>query len=614
MKNVFKYLTLLAAVAFCALSCQTVPPDNSHVDPAADAAAHPIPALSINVTVTADDAATVSVTAEGPAAYISILVDENDEDQTALIDPAKLYAGAYESVAGVVSKYDANNPASLDLSDLEPNTVYQVYAVTASTSGVVGDVVSAHFLTTDTEAPVADIEGFMTKDNQVLVQFSEAVTYDESKPATAQYFAANLIDIDPNSGEILDPGLIGDAHVEVETDEDGYALFTVTLDGEKPLPDGAFYTVSYPAGAFKDAVGNECEAFNSAPGIDLEAGEWAPSNADYVEGSELPENGLGGALENASFDLIDDDAEKTVAFMADDGFTFSIPEGIDIFGNTKKAFASMTVLRTKGSVKSETVYSLEYGVDWFFVSASQLALYKPAVFDLAPGDILTLTIEAESIEDIYGNTNESISHSYSVSYGYTLADITGTYTFAGNAKWAGPQADTKVVIAPSDDEDADLMIYDLFKETTCLDDLADSFGLPAAYGFVPSEFTKFYADFDVDLGILTVYGAKIGTFLGGQVGVYAISQASEDQSFTFAVPAAGNAELQDEVIMYVNHNQVGIWDRVQSGTLTRTSADYSYVEPGADPAPDPEPTSVLPKSKGNRIPTDFIKTEPKANK
>ena len=34
MKNIFKYLFLLGIAGLFAVSCKTVPPDNSHVDPA----------------------------------------------------------------------------------------------------------------------------------------------------------------------------------------------------------------------------------------------------------------------------------------------------------------------------------------------------------------------------------------------------------------------------------------------------------------------------------------------------------------------------------------------------------------------------------------------------
>ena len=469
MKKVFKYLTLLAVVAFCAFSCQTVPPDNSHVDPAADAAAHPIPALSINVTVTADDAATVSVTAEGPAAYISILVDENDEDQTALIDPAKLYAGAYESVAGVVSKYDANNPASLDLSDLEPNTVYQVYAVTASTSGVVGEIKNAQFTTTDSGIPVP-VDGGILGPGQCGIQFSEGVSYDDSKPATAKYYAYNRIRVN-SSGAITNPGLVGDAHVAVRVANGAVAVFTVTLDGENPLPDGACYTVSYPAGAFKDPMGNECEALVSAPALDAE-GAWDPE-------------GLGGRLETAPFELVDDDAEAQITYLSTPAYTFSIPEGVSLSTVTKTAAASMKVIHINGSRKSETVYDLAYGTEWGAMSATTLILPKPADLVLSGGDELQIAIAANSVEDIYGNPNAAIEHTYGVSFGYTVDDVIGEYLVSGASYFGARynEADWSFTVAASDDpEKGDIMLTSFY-----------GFNLPN-----PS-----YGLFDGDTGVVT---------------------------------------------------------------------------------------------------------------
>lgn len=468
MKNVFKYLILLVAAGFCAYSCQTVPPDNSHVDPAKDAIENPIPGLTIAVSVTADDAATVTVTAAGPAAYISVLVDANDEDESALINPDALYAGKYEAIDGKVEKYNSESPLTLELSDLDPNTIYQVYAITASTTGVVGEVKNTSFLTTDSGVPVPVDGGWMGA-NECGLLFSEAVSYDESKPATAKYYAFNNITLS-RTGAIVNPGLVGDAHVAVEVD-DNFVVFTVTLDGENPLPDGACFAVSYPAGAFKDAIGNECAALASAPALD-EDGEWDPK-------------GLGGRLDTAPFELLDEDAESTITFLSVAYYSFSTPEGVNLVGTTKAAAASFTVSREKGNVKSEAVYSLEAGKDWGATSATSVILVKPAGMDLAPGDNLKITIAANSLEDIYGNPNAAFGRSYGVSFGYTVDDVIGEYLVSGASYFGARynEPDWSFTVAASDDpEKGNIMITSFY-----------GFNLPN-----PS-----YGLFDGDSGVVT---------------------------------------------------------------------------------------------------------------
>lgn len=600
MKNIFKYLFLLGIAGLFAVSCKTVPPDNSHVDPAKDAAENPIPGLTIAVSVTADDAATVTVTADGPAAYITILVDANDEDESAHIDPETLYACGYEAVACKTFKYDSEHPASLPLTGLDPNTTYQVYAVTASTTGVVGEVANGHFLTTDHEIPVADIENFETLGNLLAIEFNDGVAYDESKPATAQYYAYNRIRTNA-SGEIINSGLVGDAHVDVEV-EDGVAIFVVTLDGENPLPDGACYTISYPAGAFADAVGNLCEAFNSAPGLD-DQGKWAPVNADWTEESDLPENGLGGRLATKAFDLVDDDADATATLPTTASFTFSAPEGVTFAGAVKAAAASFKFVHKEGKAVSSTVYELTYSQDWIVIAAAgQGILMNPTTAIAAPGDQLSYTVAAGSIQDIYGNANAALSHDYVITYGYTVDDVIGTYEVDGTSRWASYNEApwTFTIEASDDEEEGNVMITEFY--STPLDE-------------------PVYCDFDPDLGILTApVSFPITAFLSGTyyVEYYAITYGvfyylngwASAPSYTkleLQMPVSGTFDaINDQWGYYYNvfaapENPEDMADWTDADwDAAYVGGDYNFfvtvptskVAASPDPDPDPAPAPV----------------------
>lgn len=500
MKNVFKYLILLGVAALCAVSCKIAPMDNSHVDAAADVAGNPIPGLTIAVSVTADDAATVTVTADGAAAFISVLVDDSDEDQSALINPTKLYAGSYESVAQKLVKADGN-PVVLEVTDLDPNTTYQVYAITANTNGVLGEIVNAHFLTTDTAIP--EPEKASAKGNAVTVEFSEDITIDATKAPTAKYYAYNKIRTN-TSGAITNPGLMGDAHVTVAYAKDkagkdvkNEVVFTVTLDGEKPLPDGACYSVDYPAGIFADAVGNLCEALVTVPALG-EKGAWDPE-------------GIGGRIATKAFNLVDDDADGKATTPDAPSFTFSAPEGV-IFGNVPKAAAaSFTLAHKNGNAVSQTVFTLTYGTDWGLMDTASGILVNPSVGIAVPGDQLSYAVAAGSIEDIYGNPSAALGHSYVVSYGYTVDDVIGTYEVDGVSKWSPTydEAAWSFTIEASDNaEKGNVMITNFY-----------DFDLPE-----PA-----YCNFDVDLGVLT---APAYFYMGGFADVDSIDKGEDGQWYT----------------------------------------------------------------------------------
>ena len=250
MKKVFEYLAIFSAAAFVVFSCKPMPEDNSHVDEVVKA-----PAVNITVSNITDYSATVTIAPAGAANYYAFVVDESDTDDTAQLDAKSLYANKYSSVANGLVKYATSNSTTLELDDLDPNTTYQIYAVAGSTTGVVGEIANASFLTTDAGTPKAGTPS--RKENVVTVKFSEDVKYDESKPAEAIYYAYNLAVIGKDAdgkAVVENTGAMGAAKVTVAV-SGATATFTVTLDGTNPLPDGAYYTIAYPAGAFVDAVG-----------------------------------------------------------------------------------------------------------------------------------------------------------------------------------------------------------------------------------------------------------------------------------------------------------------------------------------------------------------------
>lgn len=560
MKKVYTYLAAVAA-ALVVFSCQTVPHDDSHVDEVVSA-----PNVAISVSEITDFTATVTIAPEGAANYYAYIVDESDEAEE--LDPEALYANKYSSVANGLVKYATSASTTVELEDLEPNTTYQVYAVAGSTTGVVGTVAVKSFLTTDKGTPTP---GTPTKKENVLaVAFSEDVTYDATKPATAYYYAYNtaIIDkTDPENPELVFDGKVGEAKVDVAVDG-ATATFTVTLDGTNPLPAGAYYTVGYPAGAFVDAVGNPCPARTHVTGL--------------TSKSELGFGGFYGRVSTKAFDL-EYDKEREIVVPAEQHLDFPIPEGVTLFGYTEDANATMIIERSSATRESTTTYTLELDYDWgYSYKRNAMYIWFPVDVDIMGGDYVTYGIDAGSVEDIYGNTNAAFSQKYLYSFGYKMEDIYGTYDFAGKAYYAGLQADNGVVIAPFSSEeeeykDFNVVIYNLFSNTTTISDLAttDLFDPTVLYGTV-----------DLDRGTLIVGADAIGTAEDANYGVPAgtnVVPAALDGSkytdFGFTIPEVGTMSISDPVYMVLWG--LGYWDVYTAGVLTRTSTEYTEPNPSA---------------------------------
>ena len=475
MKRILTYLSSFVAGTALIFSCSPLPEDNSHVDEVVKA-----PEVEITVSEITDYTATVTIAPAGAAAYYSYVIDQSAV--AAELDPDALYANKYSSVANGLVKYAANASTTIVLDDLDPNTTYQVYAVAGSTTGVVGTIAVKAFTTGDTGNPA--IVAVQRSGNVVAAAFSEAVTYKESKPATAKYYAYNLSEVS-EEGKLVSTGEMGEAHVSVSMNG-AAAYFTVTLDGTNPLPDGAYFTVAFPEGAFVDAVGNPIPAMNHITGV--------------TSSGSMGFGGLYGRIPVKAFELVDD-PEKTMAVPSEQYQAYQIPEDVLLYEMADEANATITVVSSSASKTSTVEYKLVAGQDWGYSRSLGVVVFYPEGFEISGGDNFTVKIGAGSFVDIYGNGNAALEHSYLYSYNYDITDILGTYTFSGETYYAGPQEST-VIIAPDPEgeSETDVLVYDLFKDFTAVDDIDgfQAFGDPLA------------ASVDLDGGILSIHYDAIG--------------------------------------------------------------------------------------------------------
>ena len=471
--------------------------------------------------------------------------------QAAQLDSASLFKLGYKSKAVVYGTVDYKVAQSFEVvagtaeKPLTRDADYTIYAVASSEQGYIGQVVSKTVHTPDTDLP--KIGGATYNGNVMTLKFSEKVTYDETKPVTAKYYAVNLIALNGDKTALASDGLQGDAKAVVALAADGKSAdVTVTLTDGKPLPAGAYYAVSYPAGAFKDNAGNTIAGLQSGP---------------VVNKGAIALAGAMGRIATKSFDLVDDDAEAETVAPSKTSFTYTIPEGVTLFNKTASAAASMTVVKTTAAVSSEAVYTLAYGTEWGLASATKVILFYPAAIDIIGGNDLTITIGAGSLVDIYGNTNAELTHDYLYSYGYTVAAITGTYTFEGTSYWAGYDETGTIIIAPSDDEAKGNVMITMIYNMVCA--------------------SPIYCDFDLDAGTLTIPDGEIIAPYTASSDNGVVRFAVNDADWvTLAVKEPGKLTNPSAWLGYYYDSAVSSdnsgWGNVfKVFSATRTSEDYT---------------------------------------
>ncbi len=444
MKKIIVFISILAA----AMSCETMyGPVQTPV--ASDKAE----GIEITVNSVADSTVSFTLTPAGEASYYSYLVDAAPEAE--VLDSSLLYSVKYTGVAQKAVKWDAEAASTVvELEGLMPNTTYQIYAVAASPMGFVGSVVNTSFKTSDAVAPELDEEAWEVADTVVTLVFSENVVLADNPQIVASYYAIN----DSNFATATPVGTMEADSVFVEGN-------VVTLEFLK-LPAGAYYAVNYPEGTFKDPTGNPVAALRSAMAGDMKTGE---TQGIGVYGRREPGTFAFGELDMENL------VEWQIPLLVDFGSEYG-------YGLTLKAAAGEAVYEHSGK---STTLTLTGKVDFNYVDeAGCLVIMLPE--EPERGDMVTVTIAADSFEDFYGNTNEEWEVSLVYSYGYTLADILGTYNaLAKSAYQDMPDTSGTIVIEESDNaEKGNVMLTSIL-------------GRPATVSPV-------YAEFDMISGTLTI--------------------------------------------------------------------------------------------------------------
>ena len=413
MKRLFTYITMLVL----AVACETMyGPVQTPIK--GDKAG----SITVTVDEVKDNSVTFTVSPASESAYYSYMVQAGNE--AAEVDATTLYSNGYKKAAGVVAsasvKWTAEKSSTtVTVSSLASNTTYQIYAVAGSPMGFPGDVVNTSFKTSDVVAPVM-AKDYESADSTITFTFNEPVVRGTGA-LTAKIYAMNSVEIE--DGEAIASIPVEDEWIKVNG-----ASVSVTVEG---MPAGAFYTIDYPKGAFKDVCGNEVAAVESAAFYSSDTG-WEPL---YV--------GLGGrnTTKDWSFEDVEEvveDWELPIILTPDSpyglGYLYEEPFTLEYYEGASKV----------------VTYELTYGNDYGIVSGMLLAFLPE---EPAFGAKVVLTVPAEAFEDYFGNMNAEWEAEMQVPYdmSVTFEDIVGTYAMTEMNALKGTPATTAMIIEKSDD-------------------------------------------------------------------------------------------------------------------------------------------------------------------
>ena len=449
MKRFFTYIAILALAVAC--NDELYGPEETPLTP--DAAG----SVEIAVSDVTDNSFKVTVTPSGNVAYYSYLVDAAAAKE---LSAETLFKVGYKGVAQGTVKYSAEEPSYTFEVKADPNTTYQIYAVAGSEMGFVSAVVTKSVLTTDTVSPA--YKAVESEGHQVLFTFSETVKRNvEGGAIKVPYYASYSPEFEAtaaSAGEITVP-------------ED-----SITVAGNQALiavpglPTGALYTISIPAGAFVDAVGQKLPGYTSSFVMAEDSkGNLSPAPKGFYGEAEYVELPMLGELDVETF------SDWT------DSFVIPVESEYAYAGTSEEIFVTVTYESTNKVVEHTLTPDIHYAV-----TSAGLVICLPEQPDF--GADVTINVPAGTIYDVYGNVCEAWEITALHSYGYTIEDAIGTYAFTAPDNVRQSYITSKFVIEESDNDDnGNIMITSIL-------------GIPCM--------ANIYGTFDLDSGTLTFGGTQ----------------------------------------------------------------------------------------------------------
>ena len=526
-----------------------------------------IEAPEVTATTASDNSIVVTIAPKEGTTFYSYVVAKGvakPVDAKALLQgksgltPVTIEDKECAEVVEIVPASKASSTATIDqvksltIEGLIPYTYYTVYAVATNAQGVISDVATASTLTTDSTAP--SIKNYDTEEADSVmyyqISFSDPIKLSGEGDLTLHIYGENYYD-----DTTLNCIEINNVVIAPENISDEGGVITVKIPKDYYIP-GALVDLTWPEGFVKNAQDMPCAAFTYT-------GLYYDAANEYA----LTPNGISAQYEYVDFALsFFATAEEEEAFLeAQEDEEEIVPETVyysdwqalqmvayartdaPLAGKTKTAKASVSVSDAAGRVVS-------YPVTPGMTQEGNIAVELEE--DPGFGTVATYTIEAGSYVDIFGNENLEYSLDYGAyfcSYGYSIDDIAGNYTFGFSSAFAsqgyGPYSNV-ITISESDNAEKGNIMF-----TGQLADIN----------------VKFYGDFDVDLGEITLPSKPV-------VGI--IQDYVYDDNDTPIVDDEGNPILENFYAVLALSNDQSIYTNNLGFNMTeahKLTPWYSYV-------------------------------------
>ena len=485
MKKLFYSIATLASVALLATGCLASDNDTEFATPVYS------DGIDIAISDVKDSSFVATISPKSDATYYSYLVEEADEPSA--LDASKLFSVGYKGVEQGTVSYTKAKSFIVSLSALKPNTTYQVYAVSGSSTGIASEISVKTVKTSDGGIPT--LAGFSSDSNYVKITFSEAVNY-EKKQLKIKYYAYN-------SDEIF----AGDSLGTITLPVDSVHVAEDNKSAEFLIPDlypGAYFAVDFPEGTFTDMVGLKIPAQFSGVYCSSKDYEVYPQTKSSIHGhANNVTFKLGKGITSKKVIPSTWDSPINVSFDAKCGYGYTYSNKV----------GSVTFTNSVKSTKYPFTPNKNFGYDSSIDSVSVVLPAEPQA-----GDKIAIEILAGTFEDYYGNTNDAYSVTMNCVYGYSLNDILGAYKFSSVSGFDGvsPVTGTFSVVKSDNDKIGNVMIT----------------------GFFFASAKPFYATFDKDYGTLTIPSGQL--FVEG----------TSSDGFIFLLDDSGNP-LADPLVMNV---------------------------------------------------------------
>ncbi len=437
MKKFLLYLTV--CVVIVATSCTNFGEDTQLSLPDASL----VEILDIS---SADSSITFRVAPKGESGFYSWMVVAANEASTA-IQPERVLNLTAGGLANGIANYDLRKDTVVTVKKLLPYTVYQIYAVTASKDGIVSTVKNASIRTKD-DGSVPKLKTFAIKDSVVTITFQEPLQRGTGK-VYVSYFAKNTV-----SGH--KPLKIAAGYEEfnpqdVVVDEEQLSVSGTNLVIKLPkAPAGVYASVTFDEGAVLDMEGNKVKAY--------------VSKADTLR-SGVPSRGITVQVANKTWKLrgefADIKPDTVAAFTVWNKLSIvTLPDtGIVVRTKTTKIPTVTFNQPTKSTIINVSTWA---------INAKDNVVQFSLPEEPARGATVDITVPKGAVEDVYGNQNEdlTVKGNYLYSYGYTLADVIGTYDVALVSNWDGPLPVVKDIVIAKHATSDTLLLKNLFMKGT----------------------------------------------------------------------------------------------------------------------------------------------------